>query len=107
MDDKLDAAGARHVATSPRFARIGMFAIAVIVGSTVGVMAARFVTSQVTSHVAPVRGGQAVAAQLVGQSGSAAPSFADLVETVKPAVIGVQTKLAESTDDDQGRPQSP
>jgi serine protease Do len=107
MDDKLDAAGARRVATSPRFARIGMFAIAVIVGSTVGVMAARFVTSQVTSHVAPVRAGQAVAAQLVGQSGSAPPSFADLVETVKPAVIGVQTKLAESADDDQGRRQSP
>ena len=103
MHDKLDAAGARRVATSPRFARMGMFAIALVVGSTVGVMAARFVTS----HVAPVRGGTAVAAQLVGQPGSAPPSFADLVETVKPAVIGVQTKLAAIADDDQGRPQSP
>src|SRR5215831_16550293 len=98
MDDKTDAAGARRVAISPRLARVGMFAIAVIVGSTAGVMAARFVTW----HVAPVRGGHAVAAQLVGQSGSAPPSFADLVDVVKPAAIGVQTKLSESADDEQG-----
>jgi serine protease Do len=103
MDDKLDGARARRAAISPRFARAGLFTIAVIAGSLAGVTAAQFVTL----HVAPVRGGHAVAAQLVGQSGSAPPSFADLVETVKPAVIGVQTKLAESADDDQGRPQSP
>jgi len=103
MANKTDAAGARRVANSPRLARVGMFAVAVIVGSTVGVMAARFVTW----HVSPVRGGHAVAAQLVGQSGSAPPSFADLVDIVKPAVIGVQTKLSESADDEQGRPQSP
>jgi serine protease Do len=102
MLDKLDA-GARRAAFSPRLARAGLIAIAVIAGSLTGVMAARFVTP----HVAPVRSGHAVAAQLVGQSGSAPPSFADLVETVKPAVIGVQTKLAESADDDQGRPPSP
>jgi serine protease Do len=103
MDDKLDGARARRAAFPPRFARAGLFAIAVIAGSLAGVTAARFVTL----HAAPVRGGHAIAAQLVGQSGSAPPSFADLVETVKPAVIGVQTKLAESADDDQGRPQSP
>jgi serine protease Do len=103
MDDQLDAARARRAAFPPRFARAGLFAIAVIAGSLTGVMAAQFVTL----HVAPVRSGHAVAAQLVGQSGSAPPSFADLVETVKPAVIGVQTKLAENADDDQGRSQSP
>jgi serine protease Do len=103
MENKTDAAGARRVANSPRLARVGMFAVAVIVGSTAGVTAARFVTW----HVSPVRGGHAVAAQLVGQSGSAPPSFADLVDIVKPAVIGVQSKLTDSADDEQGRPQSP
>src|SRR5262249_61724064 len=95
--------GARRWASPRRLARVGMFAIAVIVGSTAGVRAARFVTW----HVSPVRGAHAVAAQLVGQSGPPPPSFADLVDIVKPAVIGVQTKLSESADDEQGRPQSP
>jgi serine protease Do len=39
-------------------------------------------------------------AGLIGRFGSSGPaSFADVVDTVKPAVIGVQSKLADNSDD--------
>jgi serine protease Do len=92
MDNKLG----RDAAAPRARMHAGKFAIAVALGALVGVSAARILTSQSPSmRLWPT----SVVAPLAAQPNSPAASFADVVDTVKPAVIGVQTKLAVQLDD--------
>src|SRR5262249_60485311 len=47
------------------------------------------------------------AAELFGRSASGPTSFANVVEAVKPAVIGVKTKRSENFDEQSGSAQGP
>jgi serine protease Do len=105
MDEKIDATD-MYGGGSPRPAtRMGMFALAVLLGAVIGVMAARVLTAH---SPAPGQWPSAMAAQLLmpAAAGTGSPSFADLVDTVKPAVIGIQVQLTESPKD-QSRAASP
>jgi serine protease Do len=107
MDGKIDASDIRGGGLGPRPpTRWAMFAFAVIVGALVGVAAARVLTAHSAS---PRQWPSTVAAQLLipTAAGSVSPSFADLVDKVKPAVIGVQVKLTEGGSDEHSLPQSP
>jgi serine protease Do len=98
MGDNLDRNLGRAATASRPFLRSGTFALAVVLGALVGVSAARVLTSQSpTPHLWQT--------SVAAQPSSAPASFADVVDAVKPAVIGVQTRLAVNLDD--SGPQSP
>ena len=88
----------RAATASRPLLRAGTFALAVVLGALAGVSAARVLTSQSpTPHLWPT--------SVAAQPSSAPASFADVVDAVKPAVIGVQTRVTVNLDD-RG-PQSP
>jgi serine protease Do len=104
MDETSDAADMERAAALPRpIARAGMFALAALAGVLVGVLGARGLASQsFTAHLRP----SSAAAQLVTHPGSTPASFADVVDAVKPAVIGVEVRLPDNSND-RSAPQSP
>jgi serine protease Do len=55
----------------------------------------------------PVQVRQQSTAALLGGSASGPASFADIVDAVKPAVIGVQTKRSEDSEQQSGSPANP
>ena len=91
MDKKPDAADVRRAAAAPRrIVRGGMFVSAAIVGATVGVFATHALISQSPgTRLGSSLGPSVAVAQLLTPPTSAPASFADVVDAVKPAVIGV------------------
>jgi serine protease Do len=86
----------RAATASRRFRRAGTFMVAVVLGAVVGVSAARMLTSQSPGmRLWPT----SAAASLAAQPNSSPASFADVVDAVKPAVIGVQTRLTANMND--------
>ena len=74
----------------------GTFALAVVLGTLLGISTARMLTSQSPSMgLWPT----SVVAPLAAQPGSPTTSFSDVVDAVKPAVVGVQTKYSVNLDD--------
>jgi serine protease Do len=102
MERKLEAADTGRAAAAPRrIARGGMLASAAMIGALVGVLAAHALISRSpgTRH-APSFGPSVAVAQILAPPTSAPASFADVVDVVKPAVIGVRVRL---TDNSSGR----
>jgi len=91
-----DDAADIHRATLARrpAARTCLFVLAMLAGALIGVTVAR----SVTPHSAIARAWRPIPAQLVPPGGSAPASFADVVAVVRPAVIGVQTKMVDSSE---------
>ena len=109
MDDKRNAAEMRRAPTARRAV---VLACTIALSAAAGVIAAHTVNkSQAfnTSQTLAPQGWRASLQSTVGLAGrtnSGPDSFADIVDAVKPAVIGVQSKRAD-TSDDPSRPQPP
>jgi serine protease Do len=100
MDGKVEAADTcRAAGVSRPIARGGMFVSAAITGTLVGVLATHALISQLPgTRLAPSFGPSAAVAQLLAPPASAPASFADVVDVVKPAVIGVRVRLTDSSN---------
>src|SRR2546430_252222 len=80
--------------------RVAVFVCIVALAAAAGVSGARLVPHE---WRASLRSASLQSpAALFGRSGSGPASFADIVDAVKPAVIGVQTKRAENSDERSG-----
>ncbi|HEY6995499.1 MAG TPA: hypothetical protein VH397_17470 [Xanthobacteraceae bacterium] len=72
---------------------IAVLVCVIALAAAAGAIAARAVGSHEWRAAPPVPD------RLAGRAGSGPASFADVVDEVKPAVIGVQARLAGNTDD--------
>jgi serine protease Do len=100
MDGKVEAADTcRSAAVSRPIVRGGMFVSAAMTGALVGVLATHALMPQSPgTGLAPSFGPSAAVAQLLAPPASAPASFADVVDVVKPAVIGVRVRLTDSSN---------
>jgi serine protease Do len=83
MSGKIDALSTRRGAA-------GLFVLAAVMGALVGVLAVHpLATQSLRLRLGP----STAAAQLIPQPGSKPATFADVVDIVKPAVIGVRVRV--------------
>ena len=74
----------------------------IALAAAVGVFSAHLIPPDWRAPVRPASPHSTAA--LFGRSASGPASFADIVDVVKPAVIGVQTKRSESSEEQSGSP---
>jgi serine protease Do len=100
MNGQLDATDVRRATTAPRrTACSGMFAAAAVTGAAVGLLAAHALISQpgMSTQLRSSVGPSVAVAQPLAPPASAPAGFADVVEVVKPAVIGVRVRQTDSS----------
>src|SRR5215471_18879574 len=100
MIRQLDATDVRRAKATPRrMSRGGTFAVAAVVGAAVGLVATRAVIPQpgISAPLGSSVGPSVAVAQLLAPTASTPTGFADVVEMVKSAVIGVRVRQTDNS----------